>query len=222
MSETVSGNEAHPFGVAPLATIACPKCMRGNMVYGTIVQRCPEDIIGQGSWRSKAFCEQCRYEWYVCRDCPDIQQILDTRQKLLAHTYKFHRATHPLSRKYKARVLVVAQQKRKEKGNEESLWQLANINSTLGAIKNKEEIQPSTPDWSTNTILQQTNTPSRYFGGFPTAVLNCHFACEESTEDFANNYHRESGLLYLVLEAFYLGNKATRETRRPKISHRKT
>jgi hypothetical protein len=115
MSETVSGNEAHPFGVAPLALIVCPKCMRGNMVHGTIVQPCPEETIGQGSWCSKAFCEQCCYKWYVCRECPNIQQILDTRQKLSAHTYKFHWATHPLSRNYKARVLVVAQQKRKKK-----------------------------------------------------------------------------------------------------------
>jgi hypothetical protein len=49
------------------------------------------------------------------------------------------------------------------------------------------------------------------FGGFPTAVSNCHFAREESTEYFANNYHRESGLLYLVSEAFYLGNKAAKD-----------
>jgi hypothetical protein len=146
MSETVLGNEGHPFGVAPLATIVCPKCVRGSMVYGTIVQPCPEEIIGQGSWCSKAFCEQCRYKWYVCRECPNIQQILDTRQKLSAHTYKFHRATHPLSRNYKARVLVVAQQKRKKKGDEISLRQFSNTNSTSGVSQTKEVIHPSTPD----------------------------------------------------------------------------
>jgi hypothetical protein len=53
--------------------------------------------------------------------------------------------------------------------------------------------------------------PSRCFGGFATAVSNCNFVCKESTKNYANNYHRQQGLAYLVLEAFYSGSKAAED-----------
>jgi hypothetical protein len=216
MSTIGAVNQDHPFGVVPLATIVCPKCAQGEMVYGTLVHPCPEEILGQRSWCSQAFCNKCRYKWYVCRDCPNVQQILDTRQKLSAHTYKFHRATHPLSRNYKARVLVVANGKRKKDGNKDVVSNLPpqDYNSTLVLVKNATGNLPSTPDSSQNIVQQQNETRSRCLGGFPTAVSNCNFVCKESTEYYANNYHRQQGLAYLVLEAFYSGNKAAEDITR--------
>jgi hypothetical protein len=86
--------EADPFGVAPLSTRICPKCIRGDMVHGSLVDPCPDDIRGQISWCSKAVCKECRFEWYVCRLCPNIRQILDTKRKFLGHGYKFHGQSH--------------------------------------------------------------------------------------------------------------------------------
>jgi hypothetical protein len=86
--------EDHPFGQAPLSMRVCPKCVRGDMVYGSLVTPCPEEIKKQQTWCSKAFCEKCKYEWYVCRTCTNIRQILDSTQKISAHSYKFHRTTH--------------------------------------------------------------------------------------------------------------------------------
>jgi hypothetical protein len=72
--------DADPFGVAPLSTRVCPNCVRGDVVHGSLVDPCPDNIQGQISWCSKAVCKECRFEWHVCCLCPNIRQILDAQQ----------------------------------------------------------------------------------------------------------------------------------------------
>jgi hypothetical protein len=76
--------EDNPFGVAPVSTSVCPKCVRGNIVHRTLVHPCPDDIRGQKNWCSKAVCKECRHEWYVCCMCPNIVKSL-TQNRSFRH-----------------------------------------------------------------------------------------------------------------------------------------
>jgi hypothetical protein len=204
------------FGVAPLSTIICPKCVRGEMVYGTLIQPCPTEIVAQQSWCSKAFCKNCRFEWYVCRKCPNARQILDSRQKLSTHTYKFHKGTLPVTRSFKGRATAVLTQKRKQNVEEVGGFNDNSSRTTYASLPRanltETNIQdPTSPETSRLVASTMINTPSKNYGGIPTAVLNCNFTREESKDFFASNYHRQLGLSYLVSEAFYSGNKAAED-----------
>jgi hypothetical protein len=67
---------------------------------------------------------------------------------------------------------------------------------------------PSTPSPKCDTQKSVVETPSKSYGGLPSAVSNCKFSRRESTEYYANNSHHKNGFSYLVLEAFYSGYKA--------------
>jgi hypothetical protein len=54
-------------------------------------------------------------------------------------------------------------------------------------------------------------TSSQIYGGVPNAVLNCYFGRIECREYYGNNYHQKNGLLYLISEAFYAGQKAAKD-----------
>jgi hypothetical protein len=94
-------DEENLFGDAPVAMRVCPKCVRGEMIYGSLIEPPPEEIKALRSWCSKACCKVCRFEWYVCRVCPNIRERLDTQRKLSSHSYKYHRECHPVTRSAK-------------------------------------------------------------------------------------------------------------------------
>jgi hypothetical protein len=194
---------SYPFGNAPLNLHFCPKCVTGEMSQGVAVEPMATEINNQRSWCSKVYCPSCLFEWYVCRECSKSRQRLDSRKKLAQHTYAYHRTTLP--------VLAIARcaggnnidsQKSNSKQNASTTAVLFPSEST-----NNRDRSVTTPIALSRAIDEHDLTPSREYGGVPSAVSNCNFWREESKEYFANNYHQQNGFSYLVSEAFYSGYK---------------
>ena len=69
------------FGNARIHSIVCPKCVHGDMITGEILDIQPTDIRPYHSWCVAVKCPKCNYRWYVCRDCSNVRQILDTKKR---------------------------------------------------------------------------------------------------------------------------------------------
>jgi hypothetical protein len=218
-------DEENLFGDAPMAMRVCPKCVRGDMIYGLLIDPPPEEVKVLQSWCSKVFCKVCRFEWYVCRVCPNIRERLDTQRKLSSHSYKYHRECHPVTRSAKCAPGTMDPRKKRKK-KEPNIQSNFDTTTTLGfKIARQPIAKNNSPSFNTraavvvNPLLStpqlpnpvNDETPSRMYGGVPTAVLNCNFGRIESRDYYGNNYHDKNGLLYIISEAFYAGQKTAED-----------
>jgi hypothetical protein len=192
------------------------------MIHRSLVDPCPNDIRGQISWCSKAVCKECHFEWYVCRLCPNICQIIDTQRKFSGHRYKFHRQSHTLAKTSrttsvgnnvpKKRKTTIASKITLTSSNPQTTSPvsspLTNATSVGSSILFSTPIQNK---YANPTENDNNNTPSLTYGGLPSEVSNCIFCRDKSKEYYANNYHRKYRLSYLVSESFYSGNKAPKD-----------
>jgi hypothetical protein len=107
-------DQSNPFGNAPLELCVCPKCVHGDMALAKPVFLSPKEIEQQKSWCSKVYCEECGYQWYVCRECSNSPQRLESRKKIVGHTYHFHQETHPVSRSVQTTDVTSTKRRRKK------------------------------------------------------------------------------------------------------------
>ena len=210
----------HPvFGNARLRTIVCPKCVSGDMVYGEILEVQPPEIAAHSSWCSKVKCPKCDYKWYVCRQCSNHREILDTNKRLKNHRQKYHSrkknqqanpslpitgTTGPVQEdnhsdpikphnNHSKQAKSVGKRKRKEQ----------DVTSSKGSATLASNIDTDS-DVTFHNHVENDDTPSLELGGIPTAVADCQFEREESTQFFGNNYHSKDGIAYLISRSFYL------------------
>ena len=54
-------------------------------------------------------------------------------------------------------------------------------------------------------------TPSRRYGGVPSAVKAAGFSREESESYYGQNYHERKGVAYLISQSFHDGMKAVKK-----------
>jgi hypothetical protein len=80
----------HPFGKAPYNTRVCPRCIFGNVVYGKEVLPLPLSAQSYRAWCSVARCPVCEHEWFVCKECPGVRTLMESKVQIKNHSFKFH------------------------------------------------------------------------------------------------------------------------------------
>jgi hypothetical protein len=207
----------HPFGEAPLEMRVCPKCDHGSLSYGVPVLPVPREVEPYRQWCTKAKCQRCKFQWYVCRQCTNLRQLICDKGKLQKHAYHFHREKATRQRAQSSRRGYRTGEARKvarrsptsSPPNDEFHMSTTNIDREKRNRSGMPSGYPRDVDTTAMDLGEESNgdTPSRQYGGIPTVISDCNFRRIESTEYFAQNYHSKNGLAYLVSEAFYDGNK---------------
>ena len=70
------------FGKAPFSVTVCLRCVSGKTSTAVPVDPFPEELTKVKAWCLKVRCPRCDFNWYVCRECRKIRQIMDTEERL--------------------------------------------------------------------------------------------------------------------------------------------
>jgi hypothetical protein len=218
------------FGASPIHTNVCPKCVRGEMVFGVQLTPAPKEVAMYAPWCSAVACPRCSVKWFVCKTCVDIRNILDTARKVQNHSRRYHKkAVVPDSLPRTDSNLTAKVSSSNQVGTSNSTAKVSSTNQVGTSTEQKRSNRPrqfkkKDREFSVsrtnlnrsekehyhhnpgNPLVDETvieETPSREFGGIPTAVSDCAFNRDESRDYFGNNYHRRNGVAYLLSRSFY-------------------